>query len=39
MEVSHLPRSKQGELIGRLLEKFGAADYGVSDAEVSQRIE
>lgn len=37
-EARHLPRSKQGELIARLLEDFGSPDYDVSDAEVTQRI-
>lgn len=38
VEADHLPRAKQGELIGLLLEKFGAPDYDVSDAEVSRRV-
>jgi len=37
-EARHLPHDKQGELIGRLLQDFGAPDYDVSDAEVARRV-
>jgi hypothetical protein len=37
-EARQLPRPKQAELIGRLLEDFGASDYIVSDEEVSIRV-
>lgn len=37
-EARHLSRSKQGELIGRLLEEFGTSDHDVSDVEVAGRI-
>jgi len=39
IEARHLPRPKQGELIGRLLEEFGAPLYDVSDEEVARRVE
>ena len=42
-EICHqarsLPLPKQGELITRLLEEFGASIYDASDDEVSRRVE
>jgi len=37
-EARHLSRSKQGELIGRLLEEFGTSDHDVSDEGVVRRL-
>jgi hypothetical protein len=37
-EARQLSRPKQAELIGRLLEDFGAPEYIVSDDEVSMRV-